>query len=220
MTSCARFSTGRGFTLVELLIVLVLMSLITLALASAMRTAAQTEERIDARLERIDDLRIASDFLRAVLGRVSAQKRVGVLEAGSSQHYFMGAASEVRWVGVMPARYGAGGRYHFRLHLQENQTLALQYLPWFDSPAQPDWTLATYASLATGVTELSLQYEDASDEPVQWGAPWAVADRMPARIAINVQTEKGTWPELVVPLRALPGSDDRLRGPVFGGSIR
>lgn len=220
MTTRAHSFAGRGFTLVELLIVLVLLSLITLALASAMRTAAQTEERVDARLERIDDLRIASDFLRAVLGRVSAQKRAGVLEAGSSQHYFMGGASEVRWVGVMPARFGAGGRYHFRLHLQENQTLALQYLPWLDSPAQPNWAIAPNVFLATGVSELSLQYEDASDEPIQWGAPWSIVDRIPARIAINVQTERGVWPVLVVPLRALPASDDRLRGPVFGGSIR
>lgn len=209
----------RGFTLVELLIVLVLLSLITLALASAMRTAAQTEERVDARLDRIDNLRIASNFLRAVLGRVSAQKRVGILEPGSSQHYFMGAASEVRWIGVMPARYGAGGRYHFRLHLAENQTLALQYIPWLDSPVQPNWSVAPSTSLATGVISLSIQYEDASNEPAQWGAPWAILDRMPARIAINLQTVYGAWPELVVPLRVLPASDSSRRGPVFGGSI-
>lgn len=219
MTARAYLSKWRGFTLVELLIVLVLLSLITLALASAMRTAAQTEERVDARLERIDDLRIASDFLRAVLGRVSAQKRGGVLEPGSSQHYFMGAASEVRWVGVMPARHGAGGRYHFRLHLAEDQTLVLQYLPWLDAPAQPDWSLAPSATLAKGVASLSMQYEDASDEPVRWGAPWTVPDRMPARIAIHLQMVNGAWPELVVPLRALPGSDSRLRGPIFGGSV-
>lgn len=219
MTARAHSNTWRGFTLIELLIVLVLLSLITLALASAMRTAAQTEERVDARMERMDDLRIASDFLRAVLGRVSAQKRVGILESGSSQHYFMGAATEVRWVGVMPARHGAGGRYHFRLHLDKNQTLVLQYLPWLDAPDQLNWTLAPSASLAMGVTAFTLQYEDASDEPVQWGAPWAALDRMPARIAINVQTVSGTWPELIVPLRALPGSDGRLRGPVFGGSV-
>ncbi|WP_287805133.1 prepilin-type N-terminal cleavage/methylation domain-containing protein [Diaphorobacter sp.] len=212
-------SASRGFTLVELLIVLVLLSLITLALASAMRTAAQTEERIDARLERMDDLRIATDFLRAALGRVSAQKRTGILEPGSAQFYFMGTASEVRWVGVMPARYGAGGRYHFRLHLADGQTLALQYLPWIDSPPQPNWELARSIPLATGVIGLSLQYADASDEPVQWGAPWATPDRMPAHIAVTVQTVNGAWPDLVVPLRALPASDGRLRGPVFGGSI-
>ena len=212
-------SAARGFTLVELLIVLVLLSLITLALASAMRTAAQAEERIDARLERMDDLRIATDFLRAALGRVSAQKRPGILEPGSSQFYFMGTAAEVRWVGVMPARYGSGGRYHFRLYLADGHTLTLQYLPWIDSPPQPNWDVAPSIPLATGVTGLSLQYADTSDEPVQWGAPWAAPDRMPAHIAVTVQTVNGAWPDLVVPLRALPASDGRLRGPVFGGSV-
>ncbi|WP_298214149.1 prepilin-type N-terminal cleavage/methylation domain-containing protein [Acidovorax sp.] len=219
MTSNTHPASWRGFTLVELLIVLVLLSLISLALVSAIRTAAQTEERVDARLERVDDLRLANDFLRAVLGRISAQKRPGILEPESSQYYFLGTTSEVRWVGVMPARYGAGGRYHFRLHLADDDTLALQYLPWLDSPTQPNWSAASSTPLALGVTGLSLQYEDASDEPVQWGAPWRVPERMPARISINVTTVNGAWPELVVPLRVLPASDERLRGPVFGGSV-
>lgn len=212
-------SSSRGFTLVELIVVLVLLSLVTLTLASAMRTAAQTEERVDARLERIDDLRIASNFLRAVLGRVSAQKRVGALESGSSRYYFAGAASEVQWVGVMPARYGTGGRYHFRLYLADDQTLLLQYLPWRGGVPQLNWSSAPSTSLATGVKTLSFKYEDAVDEPVQWGAPWTVLDRMPTRIAVTVQTVYGDWPELIVPLRALPASDDRFRGPIFGGSV-
>lgn len=219
MTVRVLSSSSRGFTLVELIVVLVLLSLVTLTLASVMRTAAQTEERVDARLERIDDLRIASDFIRAVLGRVSAQKRVGILEPGGSQYYFVGAASEVQWVGVMPARYGVGGRHHFRLYLAGDQTLLLQYLPWRGSVSQLNWVGAPSTSLATGVKTLSFKYQDAVDEPVQWGAPWTVLDRMPARIAVNVQTVNGDWPELIVPLRALPASDGRIRGPVFGGSV-
>ena len=218
MTVRVLSSSSRGFTLVELIVVLVLLSLVTLTLASVMRTAAQTEERVDARLERIDDLRIASDFIRAVLGRVSAQKRVGILEPGGSQYYFVGAASEVQWVGVMPARYGAGGRYHFRLGVADGGVLTLQFVPWTDASTPPDWSVAQNATLLSGVTGLALRYEDAAVEPPDWSPQWTLIDRLPNRVAISVQTATGPWPDIIIPLRILPGSDPRSSGPVFGGS--
>ncbi len=68
---CRSRERGRGFTLVELLVVISLLSLVMLAMASALRTTAQTEERVDARLRKVDDLRTTDGFLRSVLGRVS-----------------------------------------------------------------------------------------------------------------------------------------------------
>ena len=59
-----------GFTLIEVLVVISLLSLLMLAMGSALRTTAQTEERVDQRLQRTDEIRVASGFLRSVLGRV------------------------------------------------------------------------------------------------------------------------------------------------------
>ena len=66
----------QGFTLVELLVVMTLLSLVMLAMGSALRTTAQTEERIDQRLQRADEMRVANGFLREILGRLSARKSV------------------------------------------------------------------------------------------------------------------------------------------------
>lgn len=208
----------RGFTLVELLIVLVLLSLMVLAMASALRTASQTEERVDARLQRMDDLRTASGFLRSVLGRVSAQKTSLPVPVGASPYFFTGTPAAMAWVGVMPARYGAGGRYHFRLLLTDAGALVLQYLPWIDTSTVPDWPAAQSSTLLTGVTGLALRYEDATGEPPAWMPEWSVIDRLPDRVAISVQAAAGPWPDLVIALRVLPASDPRIGGAVFGGS--
>ena len=61
---------GGGFTLVEVLVVLSLLSLVMLAMGSALRTTAQTEERVDQRLQRADEMRVTTGFLRYILGRV------------------------------------------------------------------------------------------------------------------------------------------------------
>ena len=209
--------TPPGFTLVEMLIVLVLLSLMALALASVVHTAGLTEQRVDARLQRIDDVRIASDFLRSVLERISAQKRTGITQVGDSRYFFQGQPAEIRWVGIMPARYGAGGRHHFRLFVADDQTLQLQYTPWIDAATAPDWAAAPSITLLADVTAIALQYEDASGEPPAWTPQWTVPDRLPDRLTLAVQTASGPLPELVTALRATaasaPGSGGIMTGP-------
>ena len=63
-----------GFTLVEILVAMTLMSVVMLALGAAMRTIAQTEERVDQRLEQADEMRVATSFLSATLERISRPK--------------------------------------------------------------------------------------------------------------------------------------------------
>lgn len=226
--SCQCRRAGRGlrwrvwgFTLVELLVVISLLSLIMLALGSALRTAAQTETRVDSRLQRTDDLRVAQSFLRSVLERVSGQKVAGLVPMGASQFFFLGQPQQLVWVGVMPGRYGAGGRYHFRLGVLDGSgsggALVLQYTPWVDTSTPPNWGAAESYTLTTGVTGLAIQYEDARYEPPVWSASWKETDVLPQRVMISVQAEDGDWPELIVPLRVMPAGDPRSNEPTFGG---
>ena len=55
---------ARGFTLVEILVAMSLLAVVMAATLSAMRTMAQTEVRVDERLQRIDQMRVVNGFLR------------------------------------------------------------------------------------------------------------------------------------------------------------
>lgn len=218
-----RLALSAGFTLIEVLVVMSLLSLVMLAMGSALRTTAQTEERVDQRLQRTDEMRVADGFLRSILGRVAARKVPLPLEPGASQFIFSGQARQITWVGVMPARYGVGGRHHFRLQVQGaatgTQTLLLQYTAWLDDALPPDWSQAASHALVQKVTSLDLQYEDALPEPPVWTSQWTVADRLPQRVLLSLETEAGPWPAIVVTMRLLPGSDPDAGGrAVFGGS--
>ena len=224
-TPTPRRRTVAGFTLIEMLIVMALFSLVMLALGAAMRTIAQSEQRIDARLERSDEFRVAVAFLRSTLGRVSARKVLAGPELGASPFLFAAAASEVAWVGIMPARYGAGGRYFFHLGVEvvnDESALVLRFVPWTDTPTFPDWSQADSKVLVAGVESLAIQYEDAREQPPVWGAEWPLSDkkpeRLPDRIEINMATASGAWPSLVVALRSVPGGA-MLDGFVIGGSL-
>ncbi len=198
-----------GFTLVELLVTMALLSLLMLGMASALRTMAQTEERVDARLADADEFRIATGFLRTVLGRISAQKNTALSRAGSSSFLFEGLPDAVSWIGVMPARYGAGGRNFFRLAVEPVQgeaALVVRFVPWVDSAAFPDWAQAQSRVLVQGVTAFSLVYEDAHHSPSMWVSTWGRTDSVPERVRLELQTRAGPWPVWVVAMRRLPAS--------------
>ena len=217
MTVGARF---KGFTLVELLVVMSLLSLVMLALGGAMRGMAQTGDRIDIRLARADELRVAAGFLRTCLERVSARKLEG-LPAGENALPFSASADALDWIGVMPARYGAGGRHFFRLGLAPGaagqQNLVIFFKPVAGVVGRPDWSGAQMRVLAEQVTGLQIQYQDGRAEGAPWRQDWPLKDRLPSGISISVQTLAGRWPPIAMAVHVTPGADDGSSPFVTGG---
>ena len=217
----------RGFTLVEVLIALTLLSLLMLVLSGALRAMGQTEERVEQRIAEADDLRATAQLLGDVLGRVSA-RRFPLPQAGglTEAPFFEAAPDALAWVGVMPARFGLGGRHYLRLAVEQGQ-LVLRYAPWTGAPGFSDWGQAPAQLLAAPVGALSLRYLD----PVsgQWGPVWpppgASANTLPATllpgaVAIQVDGAEPAWPPLVVAVTATRASDTTASTGSFGGGRR
>lgn len=209
-----------GFTLVELLIVMTLLSLLMLALVSALRTMAQTEERIDGRLARVDEFRVATTFVREILGRISARKQEeSPLKQGGTPFVFDGQTGAISWVGIMPARHGAGGRYFFRLALEGRQgeaALVVRFAPWDESASFPDWGRVSARTLVKGVTFFELSYEDLTAEPETWTSSWQRTDSLPTHVRLAVQTRNGDWPLWIVSTRQLLQGGRRSGGYTLG----
>lgn len=207
--------SASGFTLLELLVVMTMVSLVVLAMAGAMRTMAQTESRVDERLLRADDFRVAAGFLRSTLGRVSLRRLDPPAPLGENLYLFAAAPDALTWVGVMPARHGAGGLHAFRLSVEQGN-LVLRFAPALEISSFPDWSGTESRILAEGVTEFSIAYQNALQRPAQWLSAWDIPDRLPSRVKLSIQSNAGGWPDLVIPLRTLPIST-RGSGPTFGG---
>lgn len=220
MARVSRNRSQRGFTLVEMLVTLVLLSLIMLGLAGAMGTMGRTEESIDNRLSWMDKARSGEGFLRSVLSRISAKKVQALQQTGSSSYFFTGEAQSMSWVGVMPARYGVGGRYHFRLAMGQYQgepAIVLSYTPWIDVQTMPDWAAAESYPIFTHATSLSLQYQDGNTDPPAWQAAWSAPDALPQAVQVTIASDQGVLPPLVAQLRVLPAGDPQGGGSSIGG---
>jgi len=207
----------RGLTLVELLVAMVLLSMLMLGMVSAMRSMAMVEERVDARLERADEFRVATAFLNAVLGRLSVSKITTPMKEGESPYLFAASESAVAWVGIMPARHGMGGRTFFRLAVEQVQgahALVIRFVPLGNALAFPDWSQAQSRVLVHDVTSFALSYEDAKGPAPVWLGQWRDVEDLPARIQIQLATQAGEWPIWVIPMRTQPSS--RRGGFVMG----
>lgn len=203
-----------GFTLVEVVIALTLMSLIMLGLVSALSTFGQTGGRIEQRGERADDMRLVSGFLRQILSTASIQHR-HARDDGTMASYLIGSARSLEWLGRLPARHGAGGLYHIRLGMREEGEafdLILKLRPFAPPPdelgtiAALDWEQEPERILVREITAFSIAYQRLGSG--DWEDEWFDPDVLPGRVALRVFVAGSAWPELIIPvLEAAPGRE-------------
>ena len=218
----------RGFTLLELLVVMSLLSIIMIGLVSALRSMAQTETKIDQRLERLDEIRVARTFLQQTLTRVSASTLEAPGATGKTIIPFVATPDSLTWVGILPARPNVGGRHFFRLAIEDSpagRDLVLRFSPWKPDLVFTDWPSAEARVLIPGIQQMTLQaqglppdgHNAAQAWPKGWQDGWPIADSLPERVRLGLVDAQGNWPEWTIALHALPQSDSSFSRTVIGG---
>lgn len=229
MTECQHWagckSLNQGFTLLELLIAISLLSLLMLGLGSTLMTVAQTQIRADTRLQLLDQRRVTIHFLRTIFAQTSATpNQAGPMVDGRRVNYFQGERQAVQWLGIMPGRFGAGGRTHFKLGLVPSakdggNDLVLWFIPWLADRAQPEWDQATMQVLETNVHALEFSYQDARQGMDVWRPDWH-SSSLPSAIDMQLGAETGAWHRTTMAIYATPASvkAGHAGGAVFGGT--
>lgn len=221
----------RGFTLIELLVVMTLLSVIMLGLVTALRNMAQTESKIDQRLERLDEIRVARTFLQQTLSRVSSSTLDAPGATGKTVIPFAATPDSLTWVGILPARPNFGGRHFFRLAIENTPAgseLVLRFAPWQPDLTSPDWSLAESRILIRGISQMTVQARGlppqghalAQSWPTGWQSRWPIIDALPEQLRLSLTDTQGSWPEWNIAVHALPQSDSSFSRVVIGGSTR
>ncbi len=218
----------RGFTLLELLVVMTLLSVIMLGLVSALRTMAQTESKIDQRLERLDEIRVARNFLQQILTRVSVATLDAPGATGKAIIPFVATPDSLTWIGILPARPDVGGRHFFRLSLEDTNSghqLVLRFSPWKPNLVFSDWSTAESRVLIQSIRKVNIQAKGRPPDghnttqawPKGWQDGWPVADKLPEQVRLSLVDAQGHWPEWTIAMHALPQSDNSISRVVAGG---
>lgn len=222
----------HGFTLLELLVVMTLLSLLMTGMVSALRTMAQTESRIDQRFERLDELRTAHAFLLQSLSRQPVAKIDIPNNPGQTKIPFVATNDSVTWVGILPARPNVGGMHYFRLTVEHTATgnaLVLRIAPCDVGFTQPNWPAAEHYLLVKNIAGLTIharglpQQNHGSETiwPTGWQSGWPLADAYPEQLRLSLEDDSHT--ELLqwtFALRTMLQNDDTVSVLTFGGGRR
>jgi general secretion pathway protein J len=227
----ARVGNEQGFTLVELLIALALVSLITLMLFSGLRLGSRAWEGVDAVSERVSEVRVARDFLMSTL---SQARPTSVMLDAEMIFAFAGDRERLEFVAPLSEHVGMPGLYILRLGLVpsgEDQTLMLtrwlihpEVLEGLDDtpawePLEADSGLFLEAvprdtDAAAGafghtvlldrVAEFEIAYFGTLDGEIEpdWHEEWLGQSNLPDLLQIRMATPAQSWPDLMVSLAA------------------
>lgn len=202
---CARI---RGFTLVEVMVAMSLLSMVMLVLGVSIRSMGASAERVDGRTASIDQMRVATSFLHEIVGRVAGQ----AVEPPATGLLFAGVADGMSWVGVMPARFGPAGRHFFHLGAERlgdgSAGLVLRFAPWrWEQKTMPDWTRADSRVLVRDVGSVALSYKgEGLDQG--WLSAWPADEKkLPPRFRLQLSAAGSEWPPIVIAMHPLPAGE-------------
>jgi general secretion pathway protein J len=197
----------RGFTLVELLVAIMILTLFMTASMGAVRIASRSWEAGHSRANATEEMRAVADFLR----RQFAQMPPLTWSDGNEKRLmFSGNEKRLRFVASAPQFAPGAGMLIYTLAaetIDDVDTLTLSYAP-FD-PGNEKFGEPLYSeqvTLATGFDAVSFDYYGSAteDDSPSWTHRWRRdAERYPAVIRLRTrEDDNGTgWPDLVYTVR-------------------
>ncbi|TXS91326.1 prepilin-type N-terminal cleavage/methylation domain-containing protein [Parahaliea maris] len=193
-------ATMPGFTLVEVVVALSILSMIMLATVTALRTFGRTQATLQSVTERVDEVRLGSSLLRdlvasAVVGTEGGSGGLGLGGSGGSsrQALMRGDDDSVIWRATVLFGESYGGAYVLRLGRADDELV----LAWSDQPDLPediDWSRAPSKTVVSGLQDFSVGYREAYGEP--WTSEWT-GEGTPLLVRFRIKTRDRYWPDLV-----------------------
>ena len=185
----------QGFTLIEVVVAISILSLIVFATVTSMRTLALSQEKLEDRAAQISRLLSVSQYLRQALATAEA---ITLFEFGAPKGvYFLGESDSVEW--ATPISMPSNQHGIWSLHLSEvDGQLVLKMRPGIAGGSWSDDTLEHV--LLEQVDSIVLKYRESGYSP--WVETWGEvegANQLPTHISLKIKSGGRFWPEIIVP---------------------
>lgn len=206
-----RHANADGFTLLEILVAITLLSLVVALVHGGARFGTAAWETSHGLLQANDDIVVARDLLKRLVSSASPSVQ------DSSKHEsvtFAGGPTGIEFFSHSPLQSLSSGRYHVTISEQRREgavdlMLSLELL---DSPAPnsaslpgPDSKVLLGDAKAVEFSYLSVGADRSTDS---WAHDWEDSGMLPALVRIDIQfspTDRRAWyPLIVEPMVSMP----------------
>ena len=198
-----------GFTLVELLLAITLMSILLGLTYTGLRAATRSSLRGEALLTAGGELRASHQFIRRQLNQMLPLAFAETDDANALRIVFEGDAKRIQYVAPMPGYLGAGGPQVQRIEVVNDGVggMVIQFshalLQGFEEDRLYDREPVV---LLEGVSSAGFEFltEDEEGVLIGWTTSWDQQDRLPVAVRLDLEfTEELNmqWPDLAAGVR-------------------
>lgn len=186
-----------GFTLVEVLVAVTILSMVMLATVTGLRTLASSQIALERQIDRNDALRSVSSFLRDALEAAVVGSNTGGLSVGgglSERTVFEMAPDQLIWKTTMLFGESEGGSYVVRVAL-ESTAIVLRWQQYDAQGQLASWNIAPSRTLVDSVQSFSVAYRRELDGV--WLDRWD-GRGAPQWVRLRVQSGQRYWPDIIM----------------------
>lgn len=209
--------TQSGFTLLEILIGMVLMSIMMTLLFGSIRMGARVWDTGEKRAASVDRMLIIQNFLRQHLA--TARPVFDDFSSEDSVFSFSGTESSLQFVSDLPSSARRGGIHQFNLEVvkEEDSNVLYAKLKIFYPPLDGVDAAIEDVRLISEIDSMVVAYYGLDDFDVEasdarWMDEWQDRDYMPILIKIVIQMSDGTyWPPIIVSPKLVSIDPDLLK---------
>ena len=190
--------SDQGFTLVEVMVALTILSLVMMVTVTGLSTLANTQSAIERMTSRVDEVRSVSTFLRDLLTSASSGSDPNKLTLGGSgedESYFISGNDflELDATVLFGERYG--GTHRVRIAKEGNQ-LILRWQASNRGTAPKDWNDVSSRVIISQLEEFTVFTRE--DYTAQWTENRSIDKRKPILVMLKVKAAGRNWPDLIV----------------------
>ncbi len=221
-----------GFTLVELLLAITLMSILLGLTYTGLRAATRSSQRGELMLAAGSELRASHQFIRRQLNQMLPLSFAETNDAQALRVVFAGDARRILFVAPMPGYLGAGGPQVQLIEVVngDDDELVVQFshalLQGFSEDRLYD---RDPVILLEGVDSAGFEFlgQDEEGGLTGWTTSWDQQDKLPVAVRLDLQFSEGLnmhWPDLAAVVRvdeqALQGVGNNVPNTAYKTAIQ
>ena len=205
---------STGFTLLEVMIAMTLLSIMVILLFSSLKIGAESWDKGERKIAEVNEKAVVYQFFKRHLPTI--RPLWDDFSDDERSFSFQGMQDKLQFVSVFPASASRKGMQLFEVGFDKTEKGVIKVVlkPFYPPLEDEQWQLEEVV-LLDNIEEFELAYfgkEDSGSEGV-WTDNWQEKEFLPALIKVRIELEDGSyWPEMIFALKLATVEIDANQG--------